>query len=158
MNGISDNFNSQSALQLSAVGIEDIETLTQFAPIVLIDDEPQIMRLYEVMLARVGLRTVSLPDSDTALDYCVQKPVSLVISELLRPHINGLTMLELLRRDPSTTDVPFIMITATPEYDSRTLFESLGGNAFLTKPINIRQLTHVVNNLLDEQLARCPVH
>ena len=131
----------------------DLETFTHTAPILLSDDEPQIVRLYEVLMSRIHLRTVSIPDGRAALEYMLKKPVSLVISDLMKPKITGLDMLKALRQDPTTRDVPFIVVTATPEYESRLAFNALGGNAYLTKPINTRQFTDIVVQLLTVQLA-----
>lgn len=142
-------------LETNAVSpdILDLETFTQTAPILLSDDEPQIARLYEVLMARLHLRTVSIPDSRIAMDYMLKKPVSLVISDLMKPNITGLDMLKALRQDPTTREVPFIVVTATPEYESRLAFNDLGGNAYLTKPINNKQFSDTVVQLLSAQLA-----
>jgi DNA-binding response OmpR family regulator len=131
----------------------DLETFTHTAPILLSDDEPQIVRLYEILMARLHLRTVSIPDSREALDYMLNKPVSLVISDLMKPNLTGLDMLKALRQDTTTSDMPFIIVTATPDYESRTAFNALRGNVYLTKPINNRQFSDVVVELLSAELA-----
>ena len=79
----------------------DLETFTHTAPILLSDDEPQIVRLYEILMARLHLRTVSIPDSREALDYMLNKPVSLVISDLMKPNFTGLDMLKALTSIPN---------------------------------------------------------
>lgn len=135
----------------------DLETFTRCAPILITDDEPQIAHLYAALMARVRLHTVSIPDGYAALDYMLHKPVSLVISDLLKPNINGIDLLKALRQEPTTTEIPFVIITATPEYESRQMFKMLGGSAYLTKPIDARQLTQTITQLLTVQLADPPV-
>lgn len=135
----------------------DLETFTRCAPILISDEEPQIAHLYEVLMARVRLHTVSIPDSRAALDYMLKKPVSLVISELRKPHLGGIELLRALRQDTTTTEIPFIIITATPDYESRQMFKLLGGNAYLNKPIDARQLTQIATQLLTAQLADQPM-
>ena len=131
----------------------DLETFTHTAPILLSDDEPQIVRLYEILMARLHLRTVSIPDSREALDYMLNKPVSLVISDLMKPNLTGLDMLKALRQDTTTSDVPFMIVTATPDYESRLAFNALRGSAYLAKPINDRQFSDLVVQLLSAELA-----
>ena len=131
----------------------DLETFTHTAPILLSDDEPQIIRLYEILMARLHLRTVSIPDSREALDYLLNKPVSLVISDLNKPNFTGLDVLKALRQDTSTADMPFMIVTATPDYESRLAFNALRGSAYLTKPINNRQFSDIVVELLSAELA-----
>ncbi len=135
----------------------DLETFTRCAPILISDDEPQIAHLYQVLMARVRLHTVLIADGYEALDYMLHKPVSLVISDLLKPNITGIDMLRALRQDPTTTEIPFVIITATPEYESRQMFKMLGGSAYLTKPIDARQFTQTVTQLLTAQLTDQPV-
>ena len=135
----------------------DLETFTHTAPILLSDDEPQIARLYEVLMARLHLRTVSVADGRAALDYMLKKPVSLVISDLMKPNISGMDMLKALRQDPTTTDVPFMVVTATPDYETRLAFKQLRGNAYLTKPLNTKQFTDTVVQLLSAQLISEPI-
>ena len=152
--GQSGDFNSHSSMMIAEQGIHDIKALTQYAPILLSDDEPQITRLYEALMARVGLRTVSVPEGNLAQDYLLYNPVSLVISDLMKPHFTGLDLLKVLRQNPATTDVPFIIITATPDYESRLAFKALAGDVYLTKPIDARQLTQTVTQLLSTQLSK----
>lgn len=152
--GQNGDFNTLSSMMAAEHGIHDVKTLTRYAPILLSDDEPQITRLYEALMARVGLRTVSVPEGNMAQDYVLYNPVSLVISDLMKPHFTGLDLLKVLRQNPVTTDVPFMIITATPDYESRLAFKTLGGNVYLTKPIDARQLTQTVTQLLSTQLSK----
>lgn len=156
VSGRTDDFNSQASLIAAQHSITDVQTLTQVAPIMLSDDEPQITRLYETLMARVGLQTVSIPEGDRARDYMLYNPVSLVISDLMKPRFTGLELLKALRQNPVTAAVPFIIITATPDYESQQTFKALGGNVFLSKPIDARRLTQTVTQLLCAQLANCP--
>lgn len=128
--------------------------MTQHAPIIICDDEPQIAHLYEILLARVGMRSLQIPTSDAVVAYIQQYPVSLIISELNRPNINGLDLLKAVRSSTHNMHVPFMLVTSTPDYESRKLFATLSGSAFLTKPIDGRQLTHVITQTLTALLAR----
>ena len=77
----------------------------------------------------------------------------MVISEIEKPNISGLEMLKALRQDLTTIDVPFMVITANPDYESRMAFKALGGNAYLTKPLNTQQFTQTVIQLLSAELS-----
>jgi PleD family two-component response regulator len=156
VSGTGDDFSSHASLIAAQHSITDVQTLTQVAPIMLSDDEPQITRLYETLMARVGLHTVSMPQADRARDYMFYNPVSLVISELMKPRFTGLELLKELRQNPVTATIPFIMITATPDYESHQMFNTLGGNLFLSKPIDARRLTQTVTQLLSALLVKHP--
>ncbi len=155
--GQSGGFHVHGSPVAAQPEINDIQTLTRHAPIMLSDDEPQIARLYEALMSRVGLKTVSVPNGDNARDYLLSNPVSLVISDLMKPRFSGLDLLKVMRQNPVTSDVPFMIITSTPDYESRKAFKSLGGDVYLTKPIDARHLTQTVTQLLSTQLSKQPL-
>jgi DNA-binding response OmpR family regulator len=126
---------------------------TPYLPLLISDDDPHITRLYEAILSRLGLPTVSIPDGQAALDYIRLHPVSLIISDLNKPHVNGLDMLCQIRENPTSTHLPFIMITATPDLGTQRTFADLGGTLLLTKPFNMHTFTSSIMRLLQEQLV-----
>jgi DNA-binding response OmpR family regulator len=152
--GANNDFNTHTSVIATQLGIHDLKALTQYAPILLSDDEPQITRLYEVLMSRSGLNTVSVPNGVMARDYLLDNPVSLVIAELMKPHFTGLQLLQAVRENPATIDVPFMIVTATPEYESRLAFKALGGDTYLTKPIDARQFTQTVTHMLSSHFSK----
>ncbi len=152
--GANNDFHGHPLITATQLGIQDLKMLTQNTPILLSDDEPQITRLYEVLMSRAGLNTVSMPNGKVARDYLLDNPVSLVIAELMKPHFTGLELLQAVRENPATIDVPFMMVTATPDYESRLAFKALGGDSYLTKPIDARQFTQTVTRLLSTHFSK----
>lgn len=152
--GANNDFHGHTVVAATQPGLHDLHTRTQFAPILLSDDEPQITRLYEVLMSRAGLNTVSMPNGQMARDYLLDNPVSLVIAELMKPHLTGLQLLQAVRENPATVDVPFMIVTATPEYESRLAFKALGGDVYLAKPIDARQFTQTVTRLLSAHFSK----
>lgn len=124
-----------------------------YLPLLISDDDPHITRLYEAILARLGLQTISIADGQAALDYIFQHPVSLVISDMNKPQVNGLDMLCQIRENEASSHLPFIMVTATPDLETRRTFDDLGGTLFLTKPFNTHTFTSAVMKLLQAQLV-----
>ena len=128
------DFNTSSSMIVAQLGIQDVKTLTQYAPILLSDDEPQITRLYEALMARVGLQTVSIPEGDKARDYILCNPVSLVISNLMKPHFTGLELFEdtaakIPQQPVSHLSSLLLRLIMSP----RLAFNALGGDVYLTK-------------------------
>ncbi|MEZ4669672.1 MAG: response regulator [Anaerolineae bacterium] len=120
-------------------------------PVLISEDDPHIMRLYETLLSRLGLHTISIPHAQQALDFIRHNPVSLIISDLHKPIMNGLDMLCHLRNNPATADVPFIMVTATPDIGTQKVFAELGGNVMLSKPFNVQTFSNAVLKLVEPQ-------
>lgn len=82
-----------------------------------------------------------------ALDVLKRKKVSLVISELTQP-TNGITLLEMIRKDEKHANMPFIMFTDMPDRESALKAIALGVNDFLVKPFTAKRLTEHILKVL----------
>lgn len=91
----------------------DLRVLTASRPILLSDDTPAMLSLYRVILQeRRGLAVVGTTDPYETLDLCRTRPFSLVVSDIMKPGIDGLEMLRRLRADPAMSYLPFMFATA----------------------------------------------
>jgi CheY-like chemotaxis protein len=120
-------------------------------PVILVtDDDKFLLELHRRILKREGYADViCTPDAIEALRICQSQPVALVISDMMKPGINGLDLLRLLRTDPTTRHIRFMFVTAcAAESDVATAFR-MGADAYLTKPFRTDDLTRQVRKLLD---------
>ena len=98
------------------------------------DDDDKIRELVRLILERRGgLKVVDTGDSGEAIRICLTQPISLVISDILKPYMSGLTILEALRSNQTTQHIPFMFLTASGLDRHVTAFE-LGANDYMTKP------------------------
>lgn len=110
--------------------------------ILVVDDVIEIVRLLEVLLQQLGFQVVIGRNGEeglTALESIEPKPV-LILSNLMMPHMDGITFLQEVRQQPQLQDVPFVLVTAHP---SETLAESAfeeGANAVLPKPFHLADI------------------
>ncbi|MBN1202074.1 MAG: response regulator [Anaerolineae bacterium] len=126
----------------------DLPTLTAARPILLSDDEPMVIELLQLMLERGNLYSISTTDPFETLQICRESPVSLVISDMLKPGMGGLEMLERLRADPVTARIPFIFLTACCGSSWIEAAWQLGADDYLTKPILPREFLDAVQCVL----------
>ncbi len=80
--------------------------------VLVVDDDPQLNELLAVMLPQPDYAVVSATSGPEALDAIRRDPPDVVILDLLMPVMNGFELLELLRADPATHDLPVIVLTA----------------------------------------------
>jgi CheY-like chemotaxis protein len=104
-------------------------------PILHSDDEIGALMLTRIMLQRAGGRVVSLKDARQTLEYCRTQPVSLVLSDIMKPGMDGLEMLRQLKADSRTAAIPFVFLSARGDEQTIAYAFELGADAFLTKPI-----------------------
>ena len=107
------------------------------ARVLVVDDEPKIVRLARDYLEHSGYRVVTAGDGQMALDTARQSRPDLVVLDLNLPGMDGL---EVCRRLRSDSDVPIIMLTARVEETDRLIGLELGADDYITKPFSPREL------------------
>jgi DNA-binding response OmpR family regulator len=128
--------------------------LTLSAPIIISDNDPQISRLFEHILRRRSLTTLVVSDPSEVTRLSLNRAISLVISDLMKPRINGLDILQALRGHWLTAHIPFMMVTATATVEHRERFRKLGGDCLMFKPIDVQQFGDAVLSLLERVAVR----
>lgn len=120
--------------------------------ILVVDDEEGARELFNAILTDEGY-DVQLADSGaTALSLFRNNPFNLVITDIKMPVMDGLQLLQEIRKIGSKTDV--IMVTAYGEVESYLKAMSLGAAEYINKPIRIKELKRIVHKVLTEQQAR----
>ena len=119
------------------------------APLVLvIEDEKEIRDLVRYNLERAGYRVVAVADGDQGLERLFAARPDLLVLDLMLPGRNGLEILREVRGEPTTRELPVIVLTArSTEMDKLLGFEH-GADDYLTKPFSPRELTARVEALL----------
>lgn len=113
--------------------------------ILIVDDEPKIVRLAKDYLERSGFRTLPAGDGITALAAARQEKPDLVVLDLNLPGMDGLDVCRALRRESS---VPVIMLTARAEETDRLIGLELGADDYIVKPFSPRELVARVRAVL----------
>ncbi|RLT42550.1 MAG: DNA-binding response regulator [Chloroflexi bacterium] len=113
--------------------------------ILIVDDEPKIVRLAKDYLERSGFRTLPASDGITALAAARQERPDLVVLDLNLPGMDGLDVCRALRRESS---VPVIMLTARAEETDRLIGLELGADDYIVKPFSPRELVARVRAVL----------
>src|ERR1700686_4314028 len=113
--------------------------------VLIVDDEPAIVRVVRDYLERAGFHVISAGDGGEALRAFRQHHPDLVILDLTLPTIDGLDVARSLRRDG---DVPIIMLTARTDETDRVAGLELGADDYVTKPFSAREIVARVRAVL----------
>ena len=115
--------------------------------ILAVDDERSIVRLVQVNLERQGYNVVTAFDGKQALERIEEHRPDLVICDVMMPYMDGFEVLDKLRKDPATRELPFIMLTAKAmDNDVFTGYQK-GAHCYLTKPFSPPELISFVNRI-----------
>jgi two-component system alkaline phosphatase synthesis response regulator PhoP len=105
------------------------------------DDEPHIGRIIKMKLEQGPFRVTLAYDGREALEMLDREgDISLVLLDLMMPHLSGLDVLTVMRNDPRWRELPCIILTAAGEEQQHTSAIQLGANDFLTKPFSPKKL------------------
>lgn len=113
--------------------------------ILVVDDEPKIVKLARDYLEQGGFQVLSAADGQTALATARHERPDLVVLDLNLPQMDGLDVCRTLRRE---SDVPIIMLTARVEETDRLIGLELGADDYITKPFSPRELVARVRTVL----------
>ncbi|WP_028457423.1 response regulator transcription factor [Chloroflexus sp. Y-396-1] len=116
--------------------------------ILVIDDEPGIVKIARDYLERAGFQVISAGDGPTALRLARQERPALIVLDLMLPGMDGLDITRILRQDMLTAHIPIIMLTARVEETDRLIGLELGADDYITKPFSPRELVARVRAVL----------
>uniref|UniRef100_UPI001177823E response regulator n=1 Tax=Candidatus Entotheonella palauensis TaxID=93172 RepID=UPI001177823E len=106
-------------------------------PVLLVDDEPPLLRSASVILRSSGIQQViTLDDSRTVLPWLAEHDAGAVVLDLTMPHISGHVLLEHITAD--YPDVPILLMTATNDLDTAVQCMQQGAIDYLVKPVEKR--------------------
>jgi PAS domain S-box-containing protein len=127
---------------------------TSGARIVLADDNAD-MRAYLQRLLSPYYRVEAVADGEAALAAIRHDPPALVLSDVMMPRLDGLGLLQALRRDPALRAIPIILLSARAGEDERTGGFGAGADDYLVKPFVGSEMLARVGSLLElTQLRR----
>jgi len=104
-------------------------------PVLIVDDYQTMVRIVRNLLRQIGYENVDdAPDGPTALEMIRHKRYGLVISDWNMEPMSGIELLQRLRAEPATAELPVIMVTAESKTDHVLAARKAGVNSYIVKP------------------------
>jgi twitching motility two-component system response regulator PilH len=118
------------------------------ATILIIDDSPTDVRVFTTLLERAGYQVLAVSSAEEGIERVRAELPDLVIMDVIMPGMNGFQATRTLTRDPVTKAVPIVMITTKSMETDRVWGLRQGARAFITKPVNEKELLSCITDLL----------
>nr|MBC7245483.1 response regulator transcription factor [Chloroflexota bacterium] len=116
--------------------------------ILVVDDDPQIVRLLRAYLEKEGFQVFVAYDGNMALHIIRSERPDLVLLDLMLPNRDGWGVTRVVRGDANLAAIPIIMLTARVEDGDKILGLELGADDYVTKPFNPREVIARVRAVL----------
>jgi CheY-like chemotaxis protein len=117
-----------------------VDTHHQNPRLLLVEDAPFLRYAFGRLLRLHGFEVIEATDGLEALE-CVSKfRPQLVVTDLMMPVMDGVELIERLRSDPATADLPVVAITADATEQAEQRAREAGAVDFITKPIDLPTL------------------
>lgn len=130
--------------------IEKLQRFTALYPLLVSDDETMSRTLYRSLFQHDRLTHLDTRSSQEALYICEREPVSLVISDIMKPRMNGIDMLHHLRSNSDTWHIPVLFVTGSSQLRQAAL--QSGADGFITKPYHPNELLQEIWRILAQHL------
>jgi two-component system chemotaxis response regulator CheY len=117
--------------------------------VLVVDDSQTIRREIAKALEPAGFEVVEAGDGVSGLERAGEREFALIILDVNMPRMNGMEMLDHLKADPKTADIPVIMLTTEAEQTTIERARKAGAKGWLIKPV---PMAHIVSTV--QALAR----
>ena len=116
--------------------------------VLVVEDDPDIRNLLRLTLETEGMRALTAASGEEALRTARQKLPDFISLDVRLPDLDGFEVLQLLRREPETADIPVVMVSVIADRDRGM---ALGAVDYLTKPLDERKLLEVIRCTLRQR-------
>src|SRR4029079_13756215 len=107
--------------------------------ILIVEDNPRNMKLVRDVLQVKGHTTLEATTAEDGIPLAVERMPDLILMDIQLPGMNGIDALGVLRRAPATAKIPVIAVTASVMQQDRKLITEAGFDAYIGKPINLKE-------------------
>ena len=117
--------------------------------VLIVEDNEKNMKLARDVLQAKGYKTLEAVTGEEGVKLAKENIPDLVLMDIQLPGINGIEAFKQLRADPKTTSIPVIALTASVTPTDRSQITAAGFDAFVGKPINLKEFVETVKRLVE---------
>ena len=117
--------------------------------VLIIDDSATIVSLLRRMLRQNELATLEAGDAEAGIELARTERPDLIFLDIVLPGMNGFAALRNLRKEPTTRDIPVIMISGNEQATEQFYAHRIGADDFMKKPFSRAEVFARIERLLD---------
>ena len=121
--------------------------------ILIVEDNEKNLKLVRDVLQVKGFSTIEAGTAEEGIQLAASRKPDLILMDIQLPGMNGIDALKHLRADKATAAIPVVAVTASVMQQDRTLIMESGFDAYVGKPINIKEFLDAVKQALEGRRA-----
>ena len=118
--------------------------------VVIVDDDPQLLSFISNIFVDI-YNVVAFNNAQEAIEYVKTHQIDLIITDLMMPGINGISLIKEIRADNTLIHIPIVILSAKYTHEDKTEGISSGADAYISKPFSIKYIKSVVSRLLENK-------
>ncbi len=126
------------------------------AKLLIVEDNALNIKLFCDLLAAHGHEPEAVTDSRNALDAAREFSPDLVITDIQLPHVSGLDLIRMIRKDDELSNIPIMAVTAYSARGDEERIRDAGAQAYVSKPISVVRFAETVEQLLKHEKDAAP--
>ena len=119
--------------------------------ILIVEDNDKNLKLVRDVLQVKGYATVEAGNAEDGIVLARERKPDLVLMDIQLPGMSGIDAIGVLRADPATAAIPVVAVTASVMPQDRNKIMEAGFDAYIGKPINLKEFLDTVRNMLEKQ-------
>lgn len=116
------------------------ENIEQTGSILVVDDDPRNRMLLHDLLASRGYRVTEATNGEEALQCMAQNPPDTVLLDVMMTGMDGFEVCRRIKDNPGTAHIPVLLVTALTGREDRLAGIEAGGDDFITKPVDLKEV------------------
>ena len=122
--------------------------------ILVVDDDPETLRLVSLMLKRQGFHIVAAESGQKAVQMASSELPDIILLDLMMPDMDGYEVTRLLRKMPEIASTPIMMFTARTMVEDRVAGFEAGVDDYITKPVHPQELVAMIKTMLSRRRVK----
>jgi len=114
------------------------------------DSKTALLMEREILEKRTSYQCVTAADGLEAVEKAKQERPDLILMDVVMPRMNGFEACKIMRQQPSTRDIPIVLVTTRGEESYMEAGFESGCNDYITKPVNGEELVALLQSYLGE--------
>jgi response regulator RpfG family c-di-GMP phosphodiesterase len=117
--------------------------------ILFIDDEPSWLEAMKNVFKKEMFTVITAQSGEDAISKLHKRKPDLILSDVRMPVMNGFDLYVKVKENPSLASIPFFFMSSIDDYDAKEVARELGATGYFEKPYDTREVTSLVNKLLE---------